>query len=483
MVDAEAPGSGHDAGDLFAMRRTVIEFANSVSHPDISAHYFLNSVDEITGILSGDKTSDKDYVREYFSALAAQIKYYCNIKIYVSVSLKCDNVLMLPQCFEQALNLAHRKVFENDEITAFYRVQKKTDSRFPDFIFDYDAIWQNIIKGNADAVFAEVDRVFSLFESDSSIDYKNIEQICIDFLFFLSRRSMKFNISFEQIMEENGIHYEDIRNTVNLVRRKAVITDCLKALIDCISQSMTHSSKSSSLAQVIKDFCDKEYMENYISLEYIAGKVSKSVAYISKIFKDEFGVNFSVFADKRHGVPQHNFHSERMNAFCKIFHVRELTFNRLPISARAVRSVAAFNLPSVIHYNSFHAVFYGFAAFFQCFFGSYGLHVRIPCRIHRKAGAFGSGIIAFIRGFKTIYGFGQRKSAFVYPKRCFVPFERAGLHCKKVYAEMKQSACTIAAHIQRKRRFYVGQRNRANVPAFFGSQAFKRHTVRHARLR
>lgn len=295
MVDAEAPGSGHDAGDLFAMRRTVIEFANSVSHPDISAHYFLNSVDEITGILSGDKTSDKNYVREYFSALAAQIKYYCNIKICVSVSLKCDNVLMLPQCFEQALNLAHRKVFENDEITAFYRVQKKTDSRFPDFIFDYDAIWQNIIKGNTDAVFAEVDRVFSLFESDSSVDYKNIEQICIDFLFFLSRRSMKFNISFEQIMEENGIHYEDIRNTVNLVRRKAVITDCLKALIDCISQSMTHSSKSSSLAQVIKDFCDKEYMENYISLEYIAGKVNKSVAYISKIFKDEFGVNFSEY--------------------------------------------------------------------------------------------------------------------------------------------------------------------------------------------
>lgn len=295
IIDAESPGAGHDPKDIFAVRRTVTDLANSFACSDISAHYFFNSHDEITGILSGDNTSDKDCIREYFSELASQIQNEYNIKIYVSVSLKCGNVLMLPQCFEQALNLAHRKVFDKDETTAFYHVLKKKDSRFPDFIFDYDAIWQNIIKSNTDAVFAEVDRVFALFESDTSIDYKYIEQICVDFMFFLSRRSMEFNINFEQIMETHGIHYEDIRNTVNLVHRKKIITDCLTALTECISQSMTHSSKSSSLAQVIKDFCDKEYMENFISLDYIAGKVNKSVAYISKIFKDEFGTNFSEY--------------------------------------------------------------------------------------------------------------------------------------------------------------------------------------------
>lgn len=49
----------------------------------------------------------------------------------------------------------------------------------------------------------------------------------------------------------------------------------------------------SSLAQKIREIVDEEYDSNQISLEYVGSKVHKNSAYISKIFKNEFGCNFS----------------------------------------------------------------------------------------------------------------------------------------------------------------------------------------------
>ena len=295
IMDTELPQKGNSPKDLFNMRRTVLEYANRFVYDNISAHFFFNSKDEITGILSGDSSDDKEKVSTFFKLLDQKIREEYGIKIYVSVSLKCSDALMLPQCFAQALNLAHRKIFNQDETTAFYEVLTKSDSHLPDFIFDYDAVWQNLVKNDTEKVFNEVERAFNLFESDTGAEYRHIEQICMDFIFYLARRSLQFNINFEQIMETYGINYDDIHNTVNLAHRKKIITRCLEALSECISQSMVHSSKSSSLAQIIKDCCDKEYAENFISLEYVAGKVEKSVAYISKLFKDEFGMNFSEY--------------------------------------------------------------------------------------------------------------------------------------------------------------------------------------------
>ncbi len=62
---------------------------------------------------------------------------------------------------------------------------------------------------------------------------------------------------------------------------------------------MQHSGKNNNLARVIKECVDKEYMENFMSLDYVAGKVKKSATYVSKLFKDEFGCNFSEYITRK----------------------------------------------------------------------------------------------------------------------------------------------------------------------------------------
>lgn len=57
--------------------------------------------------------------------------------------------------------------------------------------------------------------------------------------------------------------------------------------------SKADNKTKNSLALAIKNLVDQEYCSNLMSLEYVATKVCKNTAYISRIFKNEFECNFS----------------------------------------------------------------------------------------------------------------------------------------------------------------------------------------------
>ena len=67
---------------------------------------------------------------------------------------------------------------------------------------------------------------------------------------------------------------------------------------ECQAQ-YSSSTKTRDLAESIRGIVDREYMVNGISLDYVAEKVRKSTAYISKIFKNEFECNFSTYITEK----------------------------------------------------------------------------------------------------------------------------------------------------------------------------------------
>ncbi len=295
IIDTVLPQNGYDSKVIYTIRRNVLEYANKFECDGIKAHFFFTPNDKIAGIMSGSYTDNADNIDRWFNTLSSQIENEYGTEILVSISGKSTDNLMLPQCFAQALTLAHTRIFEPGEHTAFYKTLAESESSRPTFIFDYDTVWRNLINNRSEEVYNEINRVFGLFETEIGTDYKYVEQVCSDFLFYLAHRSHGMNISFEQIMYNAGVRYEDIHNTLNLSHRKKIIIDCISSFSECITQTIQHKSKSSQLAQTIKELCDNEYAENYISLEYIADKVKKSVAHISKLFKDEFGMKFSEY--------------------------------------------------------------------------------------------------------------------------------------------------------------------------------------------
>ena len=202
---------------------------------------------------------------------------------------------MIPQSYGQAVCAAHQKIFRDTDRIAVYKQITTSDVSYKTVTFQYDKIIKAILKNECRPITDEINRVFLFFQENMIEDYGYIEYVCLELLFYLSRWSLEYNIHFEQVMREMHISYDDIRNTISLERRREILLSVIGALRECVTLALQTPAKNNNLAKVIKECVDSEYMENFISLEYIADKVSKSAAYVSKLFKDEFGCNFSEY--------------------------------------------------------------------------------------------------------------------------------------------------------------------------------------------
>lgn len=263
-------------------------------------YFFIAEGDRIIAVMSGSnvETDMESYMND-FKNIAETVSEETGEKIYVCVGRPCTDRLMIPQSYEQALSVAHQKKFyDNNEVVAYREISGSSDEGHS-VSFDYRIIDENIMKNDRTKLYEEIDRVFSILENSGISRHQYVEQLCLELMFYLSRWSLGYNINFEQVMDFAGVHYDDIRKTVGIERRKKLIITVLDELCECIDQYIQQSGKNNNLARVIKECVDREYMENFMSLEYVAGKVNKSATYVSKLFKDEFGCNFSEYITRR----------------------------------------------------------------------------------------------------------------------------------------------------------------------------------------
>ncbi|MCI8404673.1 MAG: response regulator [Clostridia bacterium] len=290
-----------DEGVMHKKRMQIAERCNSYAKQlESNCYFFIAQSKNIAAVMSGkDGVLMSDAIIKDFKYIADMVSGETGEKIYIGVSRLCVNRLMIPQSYEQALCVAHQKKFGEGGEVIIYREIKGSSDEIQSVSFDYKAIDENIIKNDRDMLYKEIERVFACLEENQLNYYQYIEQICLELMFYLSRWSLRYNINFEQIMDLSGVHYNDIRKTVSIERRKKLIITVMDGLCDCVEQFMQHSGKNNNLARVIKECVDKEYMENFMSLDYVAGKVKKSATYVSKLFKDEFGCNFSEYITRK----------------------------------------------------------------------------------------------------------------------------------------------------------------------------------------
>lgn len=265
-----------------------------------TGRFYVDNANAIAGIISrkNGEFSPAESV-SYLSTALKRVRSELNMRIYACVGTVCTDARMLPQSFEQTVSCLHRTVFTDDEPVTLYRSIAETDPDYISVTFDYDKIVNAVLKSDTEGVRAEISRTLDYFSSHQINDYEYIGQLCLELLIYLARWSLQYNVSFEQVMEDSGVRYSDIRSMVSISGRKNAILKVAEGLCECIALSVRQSTKAVSYAKIIKDCVDKEYLENYMSLEYVAGKVGRSAAYVSKLFKDEFGSNFLEYITKK----------------------------------------------------------------------------------------------------------------------------------------------------------------------------------------
>lgn len=307
-----------DLSYLTKTKKHLIDIINKLPC-SFGMRFFLGYQEKVTGFVTCE---DTDKLKNFFNFALDELYKQTNIEVFACISSPCTDRRMLMQCAQQTIVTAHHKAFTPEDKIGFYTPMQTSDTAFRDICFNYDLITSGIMSLKKDTCTNEIDRVFKAFEAVSQTSYSHIENICLELLFFLSRKSMENNISFEEIMEDLGFGYDDLRRMVGLKTLRKMIIDSVSALIDCFSLAMQEDEKNSSLANKIKKIVDEEYMQNYISLEYISGRVEKSSAYVSRLFKDEFGSNFSEYITSRRLEKSKEFLKDKS---IKIYEIAKMT--------------------------------------------------------------------------------------------------------------------------------------------------------------
>lgn len=256
--------------------------------------FFVNSEDVIVGVygVSAEQDLDYDKVLEISKLLQGKIRMSMNRTISVGISELCTEMQMLPQAYEQAKCCAKQHVFcGNESIFRYSQLEEEIPER--EAYFHTEQIQKALLAQQNQEIQGELQRVFSLFRQHPLKEYRYIDQLCLSCLFELSRWALQYNVRTEKLLHKFEIAYSDIYRCHSLDTKCAFMTKVLECLQQELENQRSSNRKSSSVAHQVKQLVDREFGNNLMSLEYVAGKVHKSPAYISKVFKNELNCNFS----------------------------------------------------------------------------------------------------------------------------------------------------------------------------------------------
>lgn len=287
--------SGDEERGLHKFRRSVAELCNSIK-TTVSLLCFLTSDDSLVALVSlpEDETLEEEQVREVALELQRQVRQNLSATISIGLSNLCTEMDMLPEAYEQAVCCAKQNLFQGAEsLLSFSQLRDQRPENMT--YFDVNLVQKCLLTGDYDGICAEADRVWDSFPSGPVREYELIDQMALSLLFTISLWGLQYNIHMENILKTLGTRYTDIHLCDTLEKKKLFVCAVLSAVQTEMEKQRAkmRGGARASVAYRVREFVEQEFSSNAMSLEYVAEYVHKQPAYISKVFKNELGCNFS----------------------------------------------------------------------------------------------------------------------------------------------------------------------------------------------
>ena len=257
----------------------------------------LNGEDLVVLYSSGEEIAPAD-VRADIEAIQQAARDKARVTLSAGVSDLCTEPGMLPQAYEQANCSAKQSAFVGHESVYFFsQMQKERPAGMP--YFDTEQVEKALLAQDYDALRAEIDRVLQLL-AERLPEYRTVDQLCLSLLFHVSLWGLRYGIQMEEVLRSLGAHYTDIYQSETLAAKRDFVLACLFGCQQALAvRRRSHSHTVKSVAMKVREYVDAEYCSNALSLESVAAYVHKTPAYISRVFKNELGCNFSDYLTEK----------------------------------------------------------------------------------------------------------------------------------------------------------------------------------------
>ena len=204
-----------------------------------------------------------------------------------------DTDRFLPMLTEAGIDL------DNLQIAAFVLDGHGGDERPAGMpYFDTEQVEKALLAQDYEALRAEIDRVL-LPLAEQLPEYRTVDQLCLSLLFHVSLWGLRYGIQMEEVLRTLGAHYTDIYQSETLAAKRDFVLACLFGCQQALARRRSHSHTVKSVAMRVREYVDAEYCSNALSLESVAAYVHKTPAYISRVFKNELGCNFSDYLTEK----------------------------------------------------------------------------------------------------------------------------------------------------------------------------------------
>lgn len=288
---------GDKTGDLAVLWRRIQAVAETVPTGRLHRLCFLEDSGAMTALFSSEDEINAAQVEAEVQAVQRAVKDRLHETLSTGISNLCTEPTMLPQGYEQANCCARQSVFMGQgSVVQFRQLGIDHPKDLP--YFDFDRIEKATLAQDYDSVRAELDRVFAGYDSPM-LNYGYLDQLCLSLLFHISLWGLRYGVLMEDVLRTLGTTFTDIFECDTLESKRTFVLAILFGFQKALGSRREQGHIANSVAMRVRDYVDQEFCSNTISLESVAASVHKTPAYISRVFKNELGCNFSDYLTEK----------------------------------------------------------------------------------------------------------------------------------------------------------------------------------------
>ncbi|ACL74585.1 response regulator transcription factor [Ruminiclostridium cellulolyticum] len=226
------------------------------------------------------------YFREQFS-----VSVSCGIGLEVHA---LDNVY---KSYHQALNALNMCYITGEEIT--YADSQASEAE-NDTAFDRSFLTDNMklaIKSGATSQALEITRkVLYNYTRENINDLDAVKIFSINMCNYIKELLSEMKIPFTGTLSLSGDFLLDIFKLEKYVDIEVTILGIVEKATDLITEALNNKSKS--IVDEVKNYIDRNYSDNSLTLKVVADKFYINSSYLSRIFKKGTGITFSEYLTK-----------------------------------------------------------------------------------------------------------------------------------------------------------------------------------------
>lgn len=210
------------------------------------------------------------------------------------VSDFCRDIMELPYYYEQAAKalVANRFQGKSSFIAEVSNEPKTKKILTLDITDEKDIV--DSLRGKSDFTSdVVINRVFNKFENCNSED---IQLVLAELFNIIIREMRDNNLSPDKIFQQNELNYQEIIKTMNIQELKDWFIKRYYKLHQCLLHVQTYKRYNENTRNAIY-YIEENYFRN-ISLNKIAAAININSSYLSRLFKNDTGLNVIEFLNK-----------------------------------------------------------------------------------------------------------------------------------------------------------------------------------------